>query len=146
MRAPLLVAAPAAPALPPASTALAGDPIMPLSQVSAGMQCTGYSVVQGTTISSFDVEVLDVIDGDPLSEGPRILVEASGPAVDSTGIGPGFSGSPIYCPDGAGTNRNIGAISTSIGDYGGKGVLATPIEALLANPPHPPPPPDRGDR
>jgi len=145
MRARLLAAATLAACLLPASTAFAGDPIMPLSQVSAGMQCTGYSVVQGTTISSFDVEVLDVIDGDPLSEGPRILVEASGPAVDSTGIGPGFSGSPIYCPDGAGTNRNIGAISTSIGDYGGKVVLATPIEAMLANPADAPLPRDAGD-
>jgi len=134
MRARLLAAATAAACLVPASTAAAGDPIMPLGQVAAGMQCTGYSVVQGTTISSFDVAVLDVIDGDPLSDGPRILVEASGPAVDATGIGPGFSGSPIYCPDAAGTARNIGAISTSIGDYGGKVVLATPIEAMLANP------------
>ena len=139
MRARLLAAATlAAAALLPASTAFAGDPIMPLGEVTAGMQCTGYSVVQGTTISSFDVEVLDVIDGDPASDGPRILVEVSGPAVDSTGIGPGFSGSPIYCPDGAGVRRNIGAISTAIGEYGGKVVLATPIEAMLANPADPP--------
>jgi hypothetical protein len=138
MRARLLAAATLAAALIPASTAAAGDPIMPLSQVQAGMQCTGYSVIQGTTISSFDVEVLDVIDGDPASDGPRILVEASGAAVDSTGIGPGFSGSPIYCADGAGVQRNIGAISTSIGEYGGKVVLATPIEAILANPTNPP--------
>ena len=145
MRARLLAAATLAAALLPASTAAAGDPIMPLGQVQAGMQCTGYSVIQGTTISSFDVEVLDVIDGDPASDGPRILVEASGPAVDSTGIGPGFSGSPIYCPDGAGVQRNIGAISTSIGEYGGKVVLATPIEAMLANPTNPPLARDAGD-
>ena len=29
-------------------TALAGDPIMPLSQLRPGMQCTGYSVIRGT--------------------------------------------------------------------------------------------------
>ena len=111
---------------------------MPLGDVRAGMQCTGYSVVQGTTISSFAVEVLDVIDGDPLADGPRILFEASGPAVDATGLGPGFSGSPIYCPDAAGVQRNIGAVSTSIGEYGGKVALATPIEAILSNPADPP--------
>jgi hypothetical protein len=138
MRLRLLAAATVAACLLPASPALAGDPIMPLSQVSAGMQCTGYSVVQGTTISSFDVEVLDVIDGDPASDGPKILVEVSGPAVDATGVGPGFSGSPIYCPDGAGTARNIGAISQSVGSYGGKVGLATPIESMLANPADPP--------
>jgi hypothetical protein len=138
MRLRLLAAATVAACLLPASTALAGDPILPLSQVHAGMQCTGYSVVQGTTISSFSVEVLDVIDGDPASDGPRILIEVSGPVVDETGVGPGFSGSPIYCPDGAGTARNIGAISQSVGSYGGKVGLATPIEAILANPTDPP--------
>jgi hypothetical protein len=138
MRLRLLAAATVAACLIPASTAAAGDPIMALSDVQPGMQCTGYSVVQGTTISTFDVKVLDVVDGDPASDGPRILFEVSGPAIDGTGIGPGFSGSPIYCPDGQGTSRNIGAISQSIGEYGGKAGLATPIEQMLANPTDPP--------
>jgi hypothetical protein len=118
----------------PATAAAAGDPIMPLGEVRAGMQCTGYSVVRGTAISSFGVEVIDVVDDRASGSGPRILVRTFGPAVDATGIGPGFSGSPIYCPDAAGTQRNIGAISESIGEYGGKVVLATPIEAILGNP------------
>jgi hypothetical protein len=137
MRVRYLVAALAA-SLLPAAPAYAGDPVMPLSQVHSGMQCTGYSVVRGTDIASFGVEVLDVVDGDPNEDGPRILVQVSGQAVDATGIGPGFSGSPIYCDDGSGTARNIGAISESIGEYGGKVVLATPIEAILANQPDAP--------
>src|SRR4051795_57244 len=120
--------------LVPAAPAFAGDPIMPLSDVQAGMHCTGYSVIHGTDISSFDVDVLDVADGDAVAVPPRILVQVSGPAVDATGIGPGFSGSPIYCPDGAGVMRNIGAISESVGAYGGKEALATPIESILATP------------
>jgi hypothetical protein len=138
MRLRLTLAATAAALLLPSAPALAGDPVMPLSQVQSGMRCTGYSVVRGTDIASFDVEVIDVVDGDPSLSGPRILVEASGPAVDRTGIGPGFSGSPIYCRDAAGTDRNIGAISESIGEYGGKVVLATPIESILANSPDAP--------
>src|SRR3954469_13771043 len=115
-------------------TAVAGDPIMPLSQLRPGMQCTGYSVIRGTAISSFDVEIVDVVSGDAsANDGPRILVRVSGPTVDRTGVGPGFSGSPIYC-DG----RNAGAISEAIGEYGGKTVLATPIEEILANPPDAP--------
>jgi hypothetical protein len=145
MRLRLIVAATVSACLLPASTALAGDPIMPLGQVTPGMQCTAYSVVRGTTISSFDVEVLDIIDGDPATDGPRILFEASGGAIAGTGIGPGFSGSPIYCPDGAGTNRNIGAVSQSIGEYGGTAGLATPIEVMLANPTDPPVARDAGD-
>jgi hypothetical protein len=137
MRLRLPLAAVAALLLPAAPAVAAGDPVMPLSQVHSGQHCTGYSVVRGTAISSFAVEVLDVVANDP-SSGARILVQVSGPAVDSTGIGPGFSGSPIYCPDANGVQRNIGAISESIGEYGGKVVLATPIEAILANSPDAP--------
>jgi hypothetical protein len=130
--------------------ALAGDPIMPLSELQPGMHCTGYSVIRGTAISSFDVEIIDVVSGDASSnDGPRILVRVSGPAIDSTGVGPGFSGSPIYCRDGAGVARNAGAISESIGEFGGHTVLATPIEEMLANPvdaPRPRPIAARGAR
>src|SRR6478735_4488466 len=120
--------------LAPAAPAFAGDPTMPLWQVSAGMKCTGYSVVRGTDISSFDVDVLDVTGGEA-SVGPgAILVGVSGPAVDATGIGPGFSGSPIYCPDATGLPRVVGAISESVVEYGGKVALATPIEAIIGTP------------
>src|SRR3954468_9392989 len=110
-----------------AAPAQAGDPIMPLSQVHRGMHCTGYSVIQGTDISSFDVDVIDVTED-------GILISASGPAVDQTGIGEGFSGSPIYCKDSDGVARNIGAIAAGIGDYGNHKALATPIEQMLAEP------------
>jgi hypothetical protein len=130
----LLAAATAAALLIPATAARAGDPVMPLGEVRSGMQCTGYSVVRGTDVAAFDVEVIDVVDDRATGSGSRILVKASGPVVDETGIGPGFSGSPVYCPDGEGTPRNIGAISEAIGEYGGKVVLATPIEAILGNP------------
>ncbi|MGH2847699.1 MAG: SpoIVB peptidase S55 domain-containing protein, partial [Thermoleophilaceae bacterium] len=108
------------------AAARAADPIMPLSEVRSGMSCTGLSVIRGTEIASFDVEVLDVIADDPAHGGPRILIRVSGPAVDDTGIGPGFSGSPILC-DG----RNAGAISEGLGEYGNHVALATPIEEIL---------------
>jgi hypothetical protein len=118
----------------PGAAHAAGDPIMPLGQVQAGMRCTGYSVIRGTDISSFDVEVLDVLDGSD----PQILVRVSGPAVDATGIAEGFSGSPVKCADADGTLRTIGAIAQGTGDYGNKVVLATPIETLLGEPVDPP--------
>jgi hypothetical protein len=122
----------------PAAASAQGDPIMPLSQVQRGMHCNALSVIHGTDISSFDVEVLEVIAGDG-GQDARILIRVSGPAVDETGIGPGFSGSPIYCPDGDGVARNIGAISEGIGEYGNKVALATPIEQMLDEPVMPPP-------
>jgi hypothetical protein len=129
-----IVAATVAALLFPATEALAGDPVMALGDVHTGLQCTGYSVVRGTDIAAFDVEVVDVVDDRATGQGARILIKVSGPAVDETGLGPGFSGSPIYCPDAQGTQRNIGAISESVGEYGGKVGLATPIEAILGNP------------
>jgi hypothetical protein len=116
--------------------ARAAAPIMPLAEIQVGASCTGLTVVRGTDVSSFDVEVLDVIGAErPLTA--RILVRVSGPVVDATGIGPGFSGSPVLCPGADGVERNIGALSETIGEYGGRTVLATPIEAILAQPPEP---------
>src|SRR5215210_3883371 len=133
-------AATAAAVLIPATVARAGDPVMPLGEVHSGMQCTGYTVVRGTDVAAFATEVVDVVDDRASGSGPRILVEVSGPAVDETGVGPGFSGSPVYCDDGSGTRRNIGAISEAIGQYGGKVVLATPIESILGHQPDAPAP------
>lgn len=116
-----------------AAPAQAGDPVMPLSEVRSGMRCTALTVIRGTEITSFDVEVIDVVAGASPTGSPRILVRASGPAVDETGVASGFSGSPIYC-DG----RVIGAIAQGTGDYGNKVVLATPIEEILGEAPDPP--------
>lgn len=112
----------------------AAEPIMKLADVRPGMQCSALSVVQGTAPSEFQISVLDVLRGDPETIGARILFRASGPAVDATGIGPGFSGSPIYCPDATGVRRVAGAISEGIGQYGNKVALATPIEEMLGVP------------
>jgi hypothetical protein len=114
----------------------AGGPIMPLPHVHAGMDCTGRTVVQGTTITSFGVHVIDIVQ-DP-QQGPRILISVSGPAVDRTGVAEGFSGSPVLCDDGTGTLRNIGAVSETIGEYGNKIALVTPIEQMLGEAVSPP--------
>ncbi|HET6868942.1 MAG TPA: hypothetical protein VFH80_23725 [Solirubrobacteraceae bacterium] len=123
--------------LVPAAAARAdGGETLSLSQVSPGMDCTGETVVQGTTITSFDVHVISVVQAP--GEGARILVSVSGPAVDSTGVAEGFSGSPVYCPDGLGGQGNIGAISEGIGQYGNNVVLVTPIDQMLGEPVTPP--------
>ena len=132
-----LVLAAVAAALAAPAPALAADPILPLAEVPVGAHCTGLTVVRGTDVTSFDVEILDVIGAD-LPRSARILVRVSGPAVDATGVGPGFSGSPVICTGADGVRRTMGAISETIGEFGGKTVLATPIEAMLAQPAIPP--------
>lgn len=120
----LLVLAAAAPA------AWGRDPIVPLSEIHRGLHCTSATVIHGTDITSFDVDVLDVVanlDG----SGARILVHVSGPAVAATGVAQGFSGSPVYCPGVSGAIGNAGAISATIGQYGNDVALVTPIEQML---------------
>jgi hypothetical protein len=119
----------------------AAPPIMPLGEVQPGMRCTGLSVFKGQQIESFNVEILDVIgEAETGTTQPRLLVRVSGGKVEATGVGPGFSGSPIYCTGSDGVSRNVGAISETIGDYGGKQVLATPIEQIVGTPVEPPKP------
>ncbi len=129
----LVPAALASTALAPAA-ARAAEPTMPLEEVTPGMHCQAASVVRGVAISTFDVEVLDVIAGDAAARSPYILFRASGPAIDRTGVGPGFSGSPIRCPRPDGSLAIAGAISESVGEYGGTTALATPIASILGQP------------
>lgn len=117
-------------ALAPAASS-AAEPIMKLAEVRAGMACSALSVVRGTTPAEFQIEVIDVLRAEPDANGARILFRASGAAVDATGIGPGFSGSPIYCADASGARRIAGAISEGIGQWGNHVALATPIEEVL---------------
>jgi hypothetical protein len=116
------------------ATSSAAEPIMKLADVRAGMACSALSVVRGTTPAEFQIEVIDVLRAEADANGARILFRASGAAVDATGIGPGFSGSPIYCPDASGTRRVAGAISEGIGQWGNHVALATPIEEVLGVP------------
>ncbi|MDR0649398.1 MAG: hypothetical protein LBF92_08710, partial [Synergistaceae bacterium] len=102
------------------------DPIMPISQVKPGMKGICRTVVQGSEIVSFPVEVLDVI---PRSGVPAnfILIRASGKVIeDAGGIAAGMSGSPLYI-DG----KLAGAIGYawrfSRHDMG----LVTPIEDMM---------------
>lgn len=136
MRKRLILSAACAALSFPASAAADGGPIMPLSQVQAGMDCTADTVVQGTTISSFDVHVINVVVQG--GEGARILVSVSGPAVTPSGLAAGFSGSPVYCPGPGGVPENIGAISEKIGQFGNNKGLVTPIQEMLSEPVTPP--------
>jgi len=126
------IVATAAPAALPAGASAAGEPILGLEQVRPGMACTARSVLRGTAIERFDARVVDVVSGSVTGRGPRILLRLSGPAIEETGVGPGFSGSPISCAGADGVERVIGAISEGIGEATNHLVLATPIEAILS--------------
>ncbi len=73
------------------------DPVLPVGDVTAGMDGTGWTVAQGRTKVPFDVEILGVAH-DVIAPGrDLIVVEVSSPELDDAGgIWAGMSGSPVY--------------------------------------------------
>lgn len=131
-RLPLVVAAVAA-GLAVAGPAAAADPIMPLSEVRPGMTGTAFTVVRGTTISSFPVTVTDVQPAPDAPGGALILIRAEGPLIAETGgIAQGMSGSPVYVTGADGVRRVIGAVSYGQGDEANVLGGVTPIERMIA--------------
>ncbi|MBN2083132.1 hypothetical protein JW859_13115 [bacterium] len=106
---------------------LTGVEIFPLADLQMGMKATAYTVIRGTKVESFNVEVLEVIPDGGFDGGPMILARFTGPVVDfSDGIAGGYSGSPVYI-----NGKLVGAVSmampftdTHIGGI-------TPIEQML---------------
>jgi hypothetical protein len=71
--------------------------VLPTADMQPGMTGTAWTVVQGTTPVSFDVEILAVEPDVILPGHDFVLVRLSGPVVDATnGIAAGMSGSPVY--------------------------------------------------
>ena len=103
--------------------------VLPLESIEKGMTGQAKTVVQGNTVSTFQVRVIGIIDKPGYLE-DFIIVRASGEAIDNSGgIAQGMSGSPVYL-DG----RLIGALSraalwtrTPDKPLG----LVTPIETML---------------
>jgi len=103
--------------------------IIPLSQVQAGMRGWGLTVVAGTEVSRFEVEVIGVID-EPGEQNDFIVIRAYGDAVErSGGIAQGMSGSPVYLE-----GKLAGALSRAAmwsAEPERPLGLVTPIEAML---------------
>ena len=80
--------------------------IMPIDQIQIGMRGVAKTVVSGSRIEEFNIEVLGVLKGKGPS-GDLILVRTSGSLIDKTGgIAEGMSGSPVYI-----NGKLIGAVA-----------------------------------
>ncbi|MDO9174885.1 MAG: hypothetical protein Q7V62_08765, partial [Actinomycetota bacterium] len=90
-------------------------------------------MIQGLEPTTFDAKVLSV-EGGPRPSDALIIARFSGDAIKDTGIGQGFSGSPVTCLGADGVPRVIGAISQGIGQYDNLVGGITPIESMLATP------------
>jgi len=110
----------------PVALADAAPDIMPVDQIKIGMHGIGKTVVSGTKIEDFDVEVLGIMK-DKGPSGDLILVRTSGDLIDRTGgIAQGMSGSPVYF-DG----KLAGAISYGWSFSDHKVGMVTPIADML---------------
>jgi predicted CopG family antitoxin len=110
----------------PVSSVWAAPEIMPVDDVKQGMQGIGKTVVSGTKLEEFGVEVLGVMKNKGPS-GDLILVRTYGDVIDRTGgIAQGMSGSPVYI-----NNKLVGAIAYgwSLTDH--KIGMVTPIADML---------------
>lgn len=110
----------------PVTLVHASAEILPVAELQPGMRGVARTVVSGTAIQDFDVEVLGVMK----NKGPAgdlILVRTSGDIIDkSGGIAQGMSGSPVYI-DG----KLVGAIAYgwSLTDH--RIGMVTPIQDML---------------
>lgn len=101
-------------------------PVFPVSELKAGMTGIGKTVIQGTRIENFDVEILGILK----QQGPAgdlIFVRVSGPLIDKTGgIAQGMSGSPVFI-DG----KLVGAVAYGWGFADGRLGLLTPAADMI---------------
>ena len=102
------------------------DPVMPLSQVKAGMKAEIRTVLHGTQISRFPATLLGIV---PRKTSPKnlILIRVDDPYVRSSGgIAAGMSGSPVYVG-----GKIVGAIGYGW-PFGDNNLgLVTPIEEMV---------------
>ena len=109
----------------PARAAATPGDILPLASVKAGMKGYGLTVLRGSLVERFDVEVLGVV---PNSLGrSQILVRVSGLGLEKTGIIAGMSGSPVYFE-----GQLAGALAATWGFPKEPIGSVTPIESMLA--------------
>ncbi|SEI82172.1 SpoIVB peptidase S55 [Propionispira arboris] len=110
----------------PWSQAAAMPEIMGTDQIQAGMHGIAKTVIEGTTIDTFDIEITGVIDAGKDSDG-RIIAIASGPVIDKTGgVLQGMSGSPVYIDD-----KLIGAVSGGWKEINNRTCIITPIHDMM---------------
>lgn len=101
-------------------------PFFTLSEVKEGQRGVGYTVVLGTEIRSFSVEVIGLVQNNARDR-HFILIRVSGGVLHgSRGIAAGMSGSPVFI-----SGRLAGAIGYAFDRADPSYGLVTPIEDML---------------
>ena len=83
---------------------------MTTDELKPGMKGYGKTVLSGTNIQTFNVEVISVVHNSFYAKQDMILVRCSGLNLENTGVIGGMSGSPCYIRDDQGRERLIGLV------------------------------------
>ena len=106
---------------------MAAQEFLPVSEVREGMHGYAKTVVEGTKIDTFQVDVLGVMKNKGATGGDLVLVKVSGPLIDKTlGIAQGMSGSPVYI-----NGKLLGAIAYGFPQSEGRIGMVTPIADMI---------------
>lgn len=106
---------------------LGAEEFLPVSEVKEGMHGYAKTVVHGTKIDTFNVDVLGIMKNKGATGGDLVLVKVSGPLIDETGgIAQGMSGSPVYI-----NGKLLGAIAYGFPQSEGRIGMVTPISDML---------------
>lgn len=92
------------------SMVMGSDRYLHQSRLRRGMTGYGLTVLEGTKIVRFDVEIVSVMYNYDVPQRDVILARAKGQNLEETGIIRGMSGSPVYINDGTG-DKLIGAVA-----------------------------------
>ncbi len=110
----------------PVNPVQAAIPLMPLEQVQVGARGVARTVIAGTRIEEFDVEILGIMKNKG-AVGDLVLVRTSGDVIDRAGgVAQGMSGSPVFI-DG----KLIGAIGYGWSLTDQRTAMVTPIHDML---------------
>lgn len=112
-------------ALAASGSARAEVPILPVDQIRPGMTGIGRTVFSGDSISTFEVEILDVIRN-ARPAGNLVLFRGRGEVLEHAGIIAGMSGSPVYVE-----GRLVGAVAFAYPMVKDPIGAITPIEEML---------------
>ena len=103
------------------------ESIMSLSEVAPGMQGEWKSVVSGTQVESFPLEVLGIAKNFIGPKRALIICQATGPRFKQIGLVQGMSGSPVYIE-----SRLVGAYAYGFSWSKDQSIIGvTPIEQML---------------
>lgn len=95
-----------------------------VSDLKPGMTGEGYTVLSGTKVEAFPVEIVGLLEG-PGSVSHLILIKLTGTKV--RGIASGMSGSPVFI-----NKKLVGAIGYGFQNTDSRYAMVTPIEEMLA--------------